>query len=304
MKTRKIFLLILLFVGLMSCKRDFDFENLDPEKPTEKVLVEITSTEGGDVNPSGVVNLVKGSDLLLSMIPESGFVTDSIIIDSLSFPLVGNKYNITNIAKDDTIFVKVFFTKVPTILVEVICSEGGSANLSGITEVAKGSNFSLNLVPDLWHKIDYVLVDGVNFPLTTNTLNLLGVNENLKIEVFFKKDLSFPWILNGKTLDLDSLVLLNSDGVTWNRYKIMGDSTQIQVALEFKFDTVLVYYDGVLKAKPVYKITNTLPQMFQQEGGPESEILLLTESRLILGITDGITNKLTGWDNYKVRPKK
>lgn len=72
--------------------------------------MDITSGEGGRTDPSGKVSVEKGSDLQISMIPESGYEVSAIIIDGTRHVVSENTFVIKDITKNMT--VKVEFTKV------------------------------------------------------------------------------------------------------------------------------------------------------------------------------------------------
>jgi len=294
-------------VGLLSC-RDLGFNDLNPEEitPTTKVSVEVVSSLGGFTTPSGRFEIIKGSNLVLSLNPEPGFKSDSVVVNGVSSPLNSNEYNIT-INNKDTTFISVVFSKIPeaeTFSVETrVIGSGGTINPLGITQVVKGFNFSLTFVPSLWYKVDYVRVNGELTPLTTgNTLILFAVDKKTTIEVFFIKDPSFPWVLNGETFDLDSMYMLHPGGEYWDKYKILGVEGERQEKLVFKLDSVSTYWDEAFVIKQKYEITNTTPPMFKLLGeGNEVTILFLNGYRLVLGITNGITPDIGGQLIYKAR---
>ena len=79
-------------------------------EPGESFTLDITSGEGGRTDPSGKVLVEKGSDLRISMIPESGYEVSAIIIDGISYVVSENTFIIKDITKN--MIVEVEFTKI------------------------------------------------------------------------------------------------------------------------------------------------------------------------------------------------
>jgi len=71
----------------------------------------------------------------------------------------------------------------------VVAGVGGSINPSGKIEVVSGSNKNFTFTPNAGFKADFIIVNGVNSPLTSNTYSLLNITNDYKIEVTFKKTL-------------------------------------------------------------------------------------------------------------------
>lgn len=79
-------------------------------EPGESFTLDIKSGDGGTTNPSGKVSVEKGSDLSISMIPDSGYEVSAIIIDGTAYVVSGNTFVIKDITKN--MAVEVMFTKI------------------------------------------------------------------------------------------------------------------------------------------------------------------------------------------------
>lgn len=305
MKIRIMFLLMLLsIVVLVSCQREgfSPFDEGDDSTVKVKYTVEVLSSPGGSITPDGVISVVKGSSISFNIIENPGFKRDSIIVNEVGYPLTTNTYTIDDIASD--LKIKPIFKKieVDSFKIEVIAGPGGTITPSGSVYVKKGADLSINLNPGIWYMVDQILVDNVPYTSTTDsTFVWKNIQKESKIEFFFKKNLSFPWILNKKIFDLDTLSLKELNG-SWSYYKILGDTTQRQETLVFELNRVSTYWDGVLKLEQFYEITNTNPPIFKLLGeGQQATVLLMNESRFVTGITGFESPEITGKNIYKAR---
>ena len=266
--------------------------------------IEVISGIGGAATPTGIIEVPRMSNLTVTFMPDDGYEVDKILVDG-NIVSVTNVYIFGEIIKNHKL--EVFFKKIvniPQYTVEVLFGTNGTISSYQSTQVVdSGSSLTIPLNPDLWHKVDYCTVNNNLVSLATDTtLSLLKISENLRIEVFFTKDLSFPWVLNGKTWDLDSMYLIRPDGIYWDYYPILGIEGERQVKMIFELDKVSIYWDEELITKQSYEITTNNPPKFKLlEWGNEATVLRLNESQFHLGITDGISEEIKGKLLYKAR---
>lgn len=220
MKTKVIFLLMLLFsVALLSCNRDFIID--DPiEDPVTKYSVEIFTSDGGTTNPSGIISVTKGSNLDLNIIENPGFIKDSIVVNGVSYPLATNVYRIDDISAD--LKIKPIFKRVEvdSFKIEVIAGPGGKVTPSGMISVIEGSSLTFDIISDPGFEPDSVVVNGVSSPLTSSTsYTLLNINSNIKkVEFFFKK--TIVWSLMDNRWQLDTIAQKQVYGDIWSQYPV------------------------------------------------------------------------------------
>jgi hypothetical protein len=224
MKRKVLFLVIpLILVGFLvaSCERD----PIDPPI-VAKYTIEITSGLGGVVSPSGKVEVTKGGGKNVVANSLSGYVIDEVKVDgevvNISEGLTSYVYPFSEVVSDHTFaatFKKIVIEKV---VVKVIPSEGGSLSPSGIKEVAKGSNLNYTLIPLPGYKSASIVVNGVSFPLTSDTYNLLNITaDTTEVKGVFKKTLDW-YLFCEKGWKQDSIANRRCDGVIWDRYLLWG----------------------------------------------------------------------------------
>lgn len=99
--------------------------------------------------------------------------------------------------------------------VETISNANGIINPSGKTEVISGKNFDLTITPNPGFKVGLIKVNDIEVVLIGNTYSLTNVNNDYKIEVTFKKTLS--WYAMQGAWSKDSVIIKENDG-TWTHH--------------------------------------------------------------------------------------
>jgi hypothetical protein len=103
----------------------------------------------------------------------------------------------------------------PKYIIEASAGLGGIISPSGRIEVVSGDNLNFTLSPDPGFKADSITVNGVNSPLTGNTFDLSNITNDYKVEITFKKTLS--WYAMQGAWNKDSVIIKEDDG-TWTHH--------------------------------------------------------------------------------------
>ncbi|MGJ8649405.1 MAG: sulfatase-like hydrolase/transferase [Opitutaceae bacterium] len=219
--------------------------------------VTITTVGNGSVSPSGVVPVVTGDSLEITLTPDVDHHTDQVLINGSP---VSFSSTVTTPAVTSDMTVEVTF--VPDVFYTVTVSSGanGSVSPTGGVQVLSGETLELTLDADDYYHTEQVLVDlnPVNFSSTVTTP---PVTANMTVGVTFAHNRNFwnvPdwWIVENSPTWMDNLLEetaadQDADGLaTWEEYHAgvdaMDPDSRLEVALttngsfEASVDTVAV----------------------------------------------------------------
>lgn len=174
----------------------------------------------------------------------------------------------------------------PKYIIEACAGVGGIISPSGKIEVVSGSNKSFTFTPDVGFKADFITVNGVSSPLASNTYDFSNITNDYKVEVTFKKTLSW-YLMNGEW-KMDSIIIRElSDGITWSHYALWGVSGEIQRTITFlPSGRIAEYWDGKYVGDSPWSINETTNPPTLNVGGEISIIEKLDEVSLVLARYD------------------
>ncbi len=143
-------------------------------------VITASATEGGSVSPAGESVVEYGTDLMIEISPDEGYVIEDVVVDGVSVGAL-TSYNFENITEDHTIsasFELITYTITAT-------SEGdGSIEPAGIIEVTHGSSQGFSFFPNEGYHIEDVLVDGQSIGQDA-TYTFENITEDHIIEAIF-----------------------------------------------------------------------------------------------------------------------
>jgi len=149
---------------------------------TFKISGDVVKGEEGSISPAGTLKVDYGSDLIYTIIPQTGFKIADVIVDNISRGALSS-YTFINVTSDHTISAK--FTPITFTLT---CSSGshGSISTEGISTVNYGTNQSYTITPDIGYQVSEVLIDNISTgaPLSYTFLN---ITNNHTISVTFSR---------------------------------------------------------------------------------------------------------------------
>jgi len=270
-----LFLFLVLAVMLISrCVKD----------PTYDSTYTITATSvgiGGIVSPS-TLQVAKGESASVTLKPDSGYDVDVVKVDGNIEPIPTNLiYTFTEVIAKHELVVTFKKAVVVTHNVEVLPTTGGSVTPSGITQIADGLGINFTFTPDHGFAPDSIVVNGKSFPLTGNTYTLSSITSDTKVQVVFKKTLS--WYLMQVTWKQDSIAIRRSDGLTWDHYLLWGKAGEHQNTISYlPTGRIAAYVDGKYVGDSTWKIDETVKPATLNVGGFVYNIDKLDSKNLIL----------------------
>jgi len=142
-----------------------------------------SASAGGSVSPSGTTNVNYGSDQSYTVTPNTGYHTDSVVVDGVNLGIVGG-HDFTNVTANHTIAA---YFSIDVFSITASASAGGSVSPSGTTNVNYGSDQSYTVTPNTGYHTDSVVVDGVNLGVV-NGHDFTSVTANHTIAAYFSID--------------------------------------------------------------------------------------------------------------------
>jgi hypothetical protein len=144
-----------------------------------------TAGNNGAINPSGIINIADANDQHFALLPDVGYVVDSLFIDGVKIPdsITGESYIFENVTGNRTI--NVTFTVAHTIT--VMTSNNGNISPSDITSVINNRDQTFHFWADAGYIVDSLLIDGVNVPdsIAGGSYTFKNVTRDHTIKVVF-----------------------------------------------------------------------------------------------------------------------
>ncbi|MDI6804772.1 MAG: hypothetical protein QME58_13195, partial [Bacteroidota bacterium] len=139
----------------------------------------ITSSAGanGTISPLGVVNVNYGANQQFTIIPNTGYHVDSVIVNGVKVDST-TSYTFNNVTSNHTIRA-VFAINQFTIT----SSSGANGTIFplGVVNVNYGANQQFTIIPNTGYHVDSVLVNGVKVDSTTSyTFNNVTSNHTIR----------------------------------------------------------------------------------------------------------------------------
>ncbi|HAT68594.1 MAG TPA: hypothetical protein DCS20_03165 [Candidatus Yonathbacteria bacterium] len=147
----------------------------------------ITSTAGtnGTISPLGATVLLQGASQTYTIAPTSGYVVDTLIVDSVSIA-TSTSHTFTAVTANHTIDVT--FSLIPpppgTFAITATAGANGSITPSGVTIVTQGNNQSYAITPDSGYTVSSITVDGSSVATSTPYI-FTNVQTNHTIDATF-----------------------------------------------------------------------------------------------------------------------
>ncbi|NUN71260.1 MAG: hypothetical protein HUU02_16295, partial [Bacteroidetes bacterium] len=122
-----------------------------------------TAAPGGAISPSGTFSVAQGSDLTLTIAPDSAHITDSVVVDGVN---AGSIPAFTFFAVDSAHSIAAYFSikKYPVVATG---HGNGTITPSDTTLVQHGSSITFSIHPQVHYQTDSVVVNGVQVVIDT-----------------------------------------------------------------------------------------------------------------------------------------
>lgn len=137
-----------------------------------RFTIRASSSEGGQITPSGTIPVLPGGTISLALLPDAGYVPDRVVIDGEPVP-IRMSYLFPAIDRDHTVTVSFRPDKAspppagadplhPGVTFQVCASagQGGVIRPAGMIEVISGANLSFSIVPDFGYRNGNLSLDG------------------------------------------------------------------------------------------------------------------------------------------------
>ncbi len=145
------------------------------------------SVDGGNgtINPSGSFVVNDGADVTFTIAPDQFYLVGEVLVNGVDTPVVGNTLELQNISEDTTVVVT--FASFPQYTITPsVNGVGGTIIPSTSFQLYQGQNTTLTITPSGGYTIGQVLVNGVDTPVTGNSLQLTNVTEDKTVVVTFE----------------------------------------------------------------------------------------------------------------------
>jgi hypothetical protein len=138
--------------------------------------LQVIASPNGQIIPGDSMLLAEGSSQTLSIVPDSGFVIQDVLVDEASVGPV-TQYTFDKVSSSHTISA-VFTANVYTVTAS--CQGSGSISPSGSVSVSSGQNQTYSITPAINNRISNVLVDGLSVgAVSTYTFSRVSTNHTI-----------------------------------------------------------------------------------------------------------------------------
>lgn len=148
--------------------------------------------ENGTISPNGSTVIGKGGSQSYTIVPDEGFMIDTVTIDGVAVAGTDNVYTFSNVSADADIRVtfKAAAAGADTVMYTVSADAGehGSILPSGSRAVPAGTDVSFTLTPNEGYVIDRVEVDGQAVDIEGDVHTLKDIQADTAIFVTFKEE--------------------------------------------------------------------------------------------------------------------
>jgi hypothetical protein len=154
------------------------------EEPAIVYSIKANYGNNGRLEPEGMIDVEEGHSQDFTLIPDSGYRVNRVLIDDKAINLNELTYSFENVHANHSIDVQ--FVRI-THRLSVTVGENGQVSPTDVIEVPLNENQLLTVVPDPGYGIDQVLVDGKVVQLSDNQYTFESVTENHTFIVTFEK---------------------------------------------------------------------------------------------------------------------
>jgi len=190
-----------------------------------------TAGPGGTITPSGTVVVDYGADRTFTIVPDTGYHIDSVIVDGSNAGAV-TEHTFSGVTGSHSIHA---WFSIDTFTITASTSAGGTISPSGAIVLPYGASQMYTMTAGTGLHLDSVLVDGANQgPVPTYTFT--GLKANHTIMSFFSVDVFAITVTStaGGSVSPAGTVPVN-----------YGDSREFTVTPDTGYHTVKVLVDGI-----------------------------------------------------------
>ncbi|MFI5252107.1 MAG: M20/M25/M40 family metallo-hydrolase [Bacteroidota bacterium] len=143
--------------------------------------VSASAGTNGGITPNGIINANYGSNVHFSIVPNTGYHVDSLIVDGTTLA-ADTQYTFSNVQTNHTIHVAF---RINSYTVTASAGANGTITPTGITNANYDSSVHFSISPNTGYHVDSLIVDGTTLATDTQyTFN--NVQTNHIIHVAFR----------------------------------------------------------------------------------------------------------------------
>ncbi len=144
--------------------------------------INASSSAGGNISPSGMIQVLAGSNQTCLINPDQGYHISGVFIDNTSAGVLST-YTFTNITSNHTIVAEFAVNGAVNYTINATSSSGGTISPSGLIPVLAGSNLTCTMNPDRGYQISGAFVDNVSIgQIATYTFTNISSHHQIRAE--------------------------------------------------------------------------------------------------------------------------
>lgn len=209
-----------------------------------KYIITASVNGNGTITPSGSVIVTHGASQNFSIVPNTGYHFDSLMVDGLHVDST-TSYTFNNVTGNHAI-TSYFSANIYTITATT--DANGSISPSGIVPATFGSSQKFTLIPNFDYHVDSVFVDGA-FVDSSDSYTFNNISENHTIEGRFainKYKIIAAKIGNGSITPEDTVIINHGGSQQFTIAPALGyhvdsllvDGVRVDSTLSYTFDNV------------------------------------------------------------------
>nr|WP_324291962.1 PKD domain-containing protein [uncultured Methanospirillum sp.] len=144
--------------------------------------INASSSAGGNISPSGMIQVLAGSKQTCLINPDQGYHISGVFIDNTSAGVLST-YTFANITFNHTIVAEFAVNGAVNYTINATSSSGGTISPSGLIPVLAGSNLTCTMNPDRGYQISGAFVDNVSIgQIATYTFTNISSHHQIRAE--------------------------------------------------------------------------------------------------------------------------
>ncbi len=158
--------------------------------PTTYYTITASSGTGGHISPIGSIQVAEGGSQTFSLIPNTGYEIDKVLIDGIETAVAGNAYRFTNVRANHSVSASFKRIDTPPITYHTITAsagKNGSISPVGNVYVASGDAQTFYLIANEGYEIDTLTVDGSAVAVEGGSYRFTNIRANHTIHVTYKE---------------------------------------------------------------------------------------------------------------------
>jgi hypothetical protein len=148
--------------------------------------IQVTAGPGGAVSPAGQILVGDGADAEFLLLPDDGYVVDTVTIDGVPATTSGNRLIIPGVTSDRALSVTFRLAPATSHVIRVTGGPGGTLTPSGEITVREGESLTIQVAPDEGYRVDTVHLDGRPVRLTDmGDYRFINIDRSYELAVTF-----------------------------------------------------------------------------------------------------------------------